>query len=239
MMMSWGISCQRSEPPTDTPLPPGDKNLQLLSVFSLAVGEPSGLAYSQSTHSLYMISDANPAIYRIDTTGKLLATIPVSASDLEGITVSLGEDTLYVVEETLSQVTTFLANGTKISSFPVNVWTDPKHKLEGITRGPDGTLYVLNEKFPTMLLAFSGTTELSRQTLTYSSDVSDICYDPMLDCFWIVSDESQSVMKISRSGTLLGEWSTPVRQGEGIAFIGNRMYIVSDVDAKLYVFVKP
>jgi len=38
---------------------------------------------------------------------------------------------------------------------------------------------------------------------------------------------------------LLGQWSTPVNQGEGIAFIGNRMYIVSDTDAKLYVFVKP
>lgn len=238
MMMTWGIGCQRSQPPTIVLPPPGNA-LQLISVFSLAVGEPSGLAYSKNTQSLYMISDANPAIYRIDTTGKVLATIPVSASDLEGITTSPNEDTLYVVEETLSQVSTFLANGTKVSSFPVNVWTDPKHKLEGITLGPDGILYLLNEKFPTMLLALSGTTELSRQTLTYSSDVSDICYDPTLDCFWIVSDESQSVLKFSRSGALLGEWSTPVQQGEGIAFIGNRMYIVSDVDAKLYVFVKP
>ena len=67
----------------------------------------------------------------------------------------------------------------------------------------------------------------------------NICYDAATNAFWIVSDESQMVIKISRTGVLLGQWSTPVNQGEGIAFIGTRMYIVSDTDAKLYVFVKP
>jgi hypothetical protein len=54
-----------------------------------------------------------------------------------------------------------------------------------------------------------------------------------------VSDESQKVFRISRTGVLQGQWSMSVRQGEGIALIGNCLYIVSDVEGKLYVFVRP
>ncbi len=239
VLVMAGISCKRTAPATDPDVPPSSTALQLISVHSLSVVEPSGLAYSGQTQSFYMVSDANATIYRIDTTGNVLATIPIEASDLEGVTVSPNEDTLYVVEETPSLVSTFLANGTKISSFAVNVWTDPKHRLEGITRGPDGRLYVLNEKYPTLLIAFADSTEVWRRSLTYSSDVSDICYDSILDCFWVVSDESQSVLKMTRNGTLLGEWSTPAQQGEGIAVRGDKMYIVSDSEAKMYVFLKP
>jgi uncharacterized protein YjiK len=90
-----------------------------------------------------------------------------------------------------------------------------------------------------MMLEYSGTSEIRRTTLDFSTDVSDICYDPEIQCYWVVSDESQKVLKLSPAGDLLGEWSTPVNQGEGIAVIGKRLYIVSDADAKLYVFVKP
>jgi uncharacterized protein YjiK len=205
----------------------------------MSVGEPSGLAYCEATRSLYMVSDANPYVYRIDTAGIILGSIPVAATDLEGIVLSEAGDTIFVVEETASQITTFLANGTKVTSLPVMVRTEPSHSLEGITRGPAGDLVVINEKAPTLLLEYAGNTEVGRILLTYTSDISDICYDRGEDCYWIISDESQKIIKISRSGTLLGQWSTTLQQGEGIAFIGNRMYLVSDVDAKFYVFAKP
>ena len=76
----------------------------------------------------------------------------------------------YVVEETASQITRFLPNGTKVSSQPVLIRTDPKHALEGITVDPDGHLVVLNEKTPTALVEFSGTTEVRRFTLSETSD---------------------------------------------------------------------
>jgi uncharacterized protein YjiK len=213
--------------------------LQPLHVYTMSIGEPSGLAYCEATHSLYMVSDANPFVYRIDTAGIILGSIPVAAADLEGITLSGAGDTIFVVEETASQITTFLANGTKVSSFPLLVRTEVSHSLEGITRNAAGHLVVINEKAPTLMVELAGGAEVGRVLLTYTSDISDICYDRGEDCYWIVSDESQKVIKVSRSGALLGEWPVPLQQGEGIAFIGNRMYLVSDADAKLYVFAKP
>jgi uncharacterized protein YjiK len=186
-----------------------------------------------------MISDNSPAIFKIDTLGQVLSSIPVTAQDIEGVALSPNADTIYVVEETPSLVSTFLSNSTKLSSFSVMVRTLPNHSLEGITIDNQGHVFVINEKSPMMMLEFSGQTELSRIQLGYTTDISDICYDGDADCFWIVSDESKMVIKITKAGALLGAWSTPVLQGEGIAIIGNRLYIVSDVEAKLYVFVKP
>jgi uncharacterized protein YjiK len=233
------MSCNRNEQSATAPAMPARQSLQLVTTYSLTVTEPSGLAYAPATRSLYMISDNRSEVFKIDTTGKVLSSIPVSASDIEGIAVSNSGDTLYIVEETASLLSTILMNGTKVSSVPVTVRTDPKHSLEGVTVDNAGHIVVINEKAPTMLLEFVGGTEVRRLLLGYSSDISDICFDASGDCFWIVSDESQKVMKLSPSGDLLGEWSIPVQQGEGIAFIRDRFYIVSDVDAKLYVFVKP
>jgi uncharacterized protein YjiK len=233
------MSCGRNEQSATGPGTPAVQSLQLITTYPLTVTEPSGLAYSQATQTLYMISDNRSEIFRIDTIGKVLSSIPVSASDIEGVAVSNSGDTLYIVEETASLLSTVLMNGTKISSVPVAVRTDPQHSLEGVTVDNTGHLVVINEKAPTMLLEFAGGTEVRRLLLTSSTDISDICYDAAADCFWIVSDESQKVMKLSHSGGLLGQWSIPVRQGEGIAFIRDRCYIVSDVDAKLYVFVRP
>ncbi|MBK7257331.1 MAG: SdiA-regulated domain-containing protein [Ignavibacteriae bacterium] len=234
------LSCARTEPPvtpTGSTLPV--KDLTLISVGTMSVGEPSGLAYAPKTGTLYMVSDSRQEIFIIDTTGRVLSSIPVTASDLEGIALSPNADTIYVVEETASQITRFLPNGTKISSQPVLIRTDPKHALEGITVNPDGHIIVLNEKTPTALAEYSGTSEVRRLTLSETSDISDICYDAVTDAWWVVSDESRRVLKYSRSGQLLGVWASPLEQGEGIAFIGDRLYLVSDSDAKFYVFARP
>ncbi len=241
-MAAWVIclvSCSRSEQAESNPVAPAVQRLQLITSYSMSISEPSGLVYSPRTQKLYMVSDSRAAIFVIDTTGLIVSTLPVDGQDLEGVTLSANADTFYVAEETLSQITSYLPNGVKIASFPISVRTDTKHGPEGVTMDAAGHLVVINEKFPMMMLEYTGTTEVKRTTLPYTTDISDICYDAATDAFWIVSDESQMVIKISRTGALLGQWSTPVNQGEGIAFIGSRMYIVSDTDAKLYVFVKP
>lgn len=239
-LLPLGIcSCNREEGAPTGPTTSPRQPLQLLATHSLSVTEPSGLAYSPLLQKLYMISDNRAEIFTIDTIGRVLGSIPVAGTDIEGVAISPTGDTLFVVEETASRVLTVLMTGAIVDSMTVQVRTDPKHALEGITIGTAGHRVVINEKAPTMLVEFAGKTELQRMTLSYATDLSDICYDAGGDCYWILSDESQKVMKISRSGALLGEWSTTAQQGEGIALIGNRMYIVSDVDAKLFVYAKP
>jgi uncharacterized protein YjiK len=232
-------TCGREEQSTTSPTDTATQSLQLITSYSMSITEPSGLAYSPRTQKLYMVSDNRSAIYTIDTTGAVVGTLAVDGQDLEGITLSANADTFFVAEETLSQITSYLADGTKIASFPVAVRTMVKHGPEGVTTDNLGHLLVINEKLPAMMLEYAGTTEVRRTTLAHTIDVSDICYDPATNAFWIISDESMMVIKISRAGELLGKWHTPVNQGEGIAIIGNRLYLVSDTDAKFYVFVKP
>lgn len=215
--------------------------LQPVNVIDLSsiLIEPSGIVYNENSHSLLIVSDARPYIYVFDFNGKILNQISVSGVDMEGIALSKNSDTIYVVEETAKLVSSFSYNGTKINSMVVDVSTNPGHILEGITVDNNGNIFVINEKFPAMLLEFSGSKELSRQEITFTSDLSDICYDKSLDCFWIVSDESKKIIKIDRDGSLLGEWLIPFEKGEGITLVQDKMYIVCDSDSKMYVFQKP
>jgi uncharacterized protein YjiK len=90
-----------------------------------------------------------------------------------------------------------------------------------------------------MMLEYNGGTEIRRTVLNYTTDISDICYDEQLDCFWIVSDESKKIIKINKTGTLLAEWLITFEKGEGITFVQDKMYIVNDATAKMYIYNKP
>lgn len=75
--------------------------------------------------------------------------------------------------------------------------------------------------------------------INYTEDCSDICYDKVLSCFWLISDESQKVVKLSNKFEMLAEYSIPFKKGEGIAVVEDKIYIVNDDSKKLLVFEKP
>lgn len=232
-------TCER-EDPTNT-INTGITTLNPIEVINLGtnIPEPSGIAFNKTNNSLFVVSDERTEIYEIDFTGRIIRTIPTDGDDFEGITFTKNFDTIYVVEETRQLVTSYLLSGQKIASFPVNVATNPANALEGITIDKNGYLFVLNEKDPKMILEFHGTSEVSRKLIDNAKDISDICYDETDDSFWIVSDESSKVIKTNRQGEVLKEWMLTYDKGEGIAFANNKMYIVRDNDAKMYVYNKP
>ncbi|MFH0992674.1 MAG: SdiA-regulated domain-containing protein [bacterium] len=136
-------------------------------------------------------------------------------------------------------VTAYLTNGTKISSFMVKVATVPNNALEGVTIDKRNHLFILNEKAPRLMLEYYRGQELARKEITAALDLSDIFYKEQANCLWIVSDESQKVLKLDMNGTVLSEYSIPFSKGEGITIVQNKLYIISDADGKLYVFQKP
>ncbi|MHC1739168.1 MAG: SdiA-regulated domain-containing protein [Ignavibacteriaceae bacterium] len=231
--------CDRDGGTTTPPPGPVVKNLEIISTLSISVSEPSGLAYNHLDTTLYTVSDGNPILYKLDFNGKILSTVAVNASDLEGIVLSSNCDTIYVVQEAKQLVTAFKPDGTLLYSFPVKVAISISSSLEGITIDNSGNLVVLNEKDPMMVLKFKNSIEIWRKTLNYSLDISDICYDNSLNCFWIVSDESKTVLKLSEDCELISRYSISLPKGEGISVIGDRIYIVSDSESKMYVFKKP
>ena len=235
-ILSW--NCARQEPDAGI-VTPAVNSLVQIAVYDMSVREPSGLAYNSKNNTLMTVSDGNSTVYEMDFTGRVIKSLVIQSSDLEGIALSANCDTMYVAEETNQLISTYLMNGTKLSSFPVNVATNVSHGPEGVTVDKNNHVIVLNEKFPMMILEFDQKKELWRKEINYTIDCSDIFYELATDCFWIVSDESRKVIKLSRAGSLLGEWSIPVSKGEGLTIVQNKIYIVSDSENKLYVFDKP
>lgn len=233
------LSCGRNDPETIINNPTV-QSLQLIAVYNLDMPEPSGIAYNSKKNSLFVVSDGRTDIYEIDFTGLIKGTIPTTSPDLEGITLSANCDTIYVVEETNQLVVSYLATGIRLTSFPVNVATNPSHALEGIARNNlNGHLIVLNEKLPCMLLEFNNSAEIRHKEINYTIDISDIFFEQSTNNYWIVSHESQKILKLSSDFNLISEWLIPVIQAEGITIVQDKIYIVSDVESKMYVFQKP
>ena len=230
------ISCD-----SDTTTIPEIKLLEPIAEIDLSsiLSEPSGIVYNSVNNSFYIVSDTLPKIFEIDIDGNLLGSIQVNANDLEGIALSINQDTIYVVEESDNIVTSFLLDGTKINSFSVDVSTNSINGLEGIAIDLNNYLYVLNEKLPRYLIKLHNEVEISRTEITTADDLSDVCYDSVLDCFRLISDESQKIMKLSTTGDILNQWEIPFTKGEGITIVNDKIYVVNDLDGKLYVFHKP
>jgi uncharacterized protein YjiK len=208
--------------------------------YNLDIPEPSGIAYNSRNNTFMVVSDSKPDIYEINFSGVILNTIQASGSDMEGITLSKNCDTIYVVEEKKKLVTTFDLLGNKISSFSVNVATYDNNALEGVSlKKSSNELFVINEKDPRMILDFKSTTELWRKTIDYTSDISDIYFDEINNFIWLISDESREILKLSSTGELLDEWEIPFTKGEGITIVNDKIFVVNDLDGKMYVFNKP
>jgi uncharacterized protein YjiK len=207
--------------------------------LSSFLSEPSGIVYYPINNSFFVVSDTISEIFEIDFNGNLLGQINIAANDIEGITLSKNYDTIFVVEESDNLITSFLINGSKIASFRKDVSTNSSNGLEGITIDNNYNTYVVNEKLPRYLMTLKNNVEVNRSEVTDVEDLSDVCYDQILDCLWIISDESKKIIKISKSESIISEWDLPFSKGEGITFVQDKMYIVRDSDSKLYVFNKP
>jgi uncharacterized protein YjiK len=207
--------------------------------LSSFLSEPSGIVYNSITNSFYVVSDTISKIFEIDLEGNLLNAININADDLEGISLSKNSDTIYVVEESDHLITSFLTNGSKIGSISINVSTNSSNSLEGITIDDRYNIFVINEKTPRYLIKLENNLEVSRAEITAVKDLSDICYDPILDCMWIISDESEKIIKITNSGSVIAQWQIPFSKGEGITLVNDKIYVVRDSDAKMFIFNKP
>ncbi|NKB68433.1 MAG: hypothetical protein GKR89_15325 [Candidatus Latescibacteria bacterium] len=145
------------------------------------------------------------------------------------------------------------------------LFADTNKGLEGITWDTArGTLFLLKEGAPGMLLEISSDLQTllnyrlldARQGFVdpQSSDEIDfsgLAYDPDKKALWIVSDRARRVYLYDwADDRVLQDWSLAyekkgesrsVKKAEGIAFdsVRQRFYIVSDAEARLYIFDLP
>jgi uncharacterized protein YjiK len=139
----------------------------------------------------------------------------------------------------------------------------PNKGLEGITWNTDtGSIFLVKEGKPGLLIEVSpGLATIQNHVLLTEEngfidseaagdtlDFSGICYDRNRKCFWIVSDKGRRLFLYDWGGnrviqslalgySIKGQYRE-IEKAEGIAIDhgSNRLFVVSDKEARLYVF---
>lgn len=214
--------------------------LNLISQWPVSIPETSGLA-SFHFDNFLTVSDSLSIIYLINREGETVRTLDYNGDNTEGVAYNPDAYELFVVEENTNEVVQLDTNGTEINRFAVELDNKVKrHGLEGITYNPSNDhLYVISEKLPSLLFEMTKDgTILNTNEINFAEDFSSVYYDSHLDMLWILSDDSKTLTRCNLDGKQDKTWETGVKKGEGVVVDseGDRVYIISDGDSKLYIF---
>jgi uncharacterized protein YjiK len=216
-------------------------SIKYLQAFELPIPEPSGLSLTFEQNGFWIVSDENSTVYKLNEDGKIIKEFKVDGFDLEGITV-LDSKVIAVVLERAREVVILDTAGNELKRTHLDFQGEENSGLEGISYNADSKkYYIVNEKKPSLLIQLDDSLiVLSVDTLKISKDISGIYYDSNSNFLWMLSDESQLIVRTDLDGNLLEKIDITIVQPEGIVLDneGKRLYIVSDKREKIYVFEK-
>lgn len=222
-------------------VPSSNNNLELEASYNIAVLEPSGLAVDSSGNILYVVSDNTAQVYKLSTTGNVLQTYGYEGNDLEGVSL-FTENKLLLAEERTKELVVFDIISGQFSNHVINYNNnDANSGIEGVSYDANSnTIFILNEKNPGLLIRLrSDFSVIAEYELDFANDYSGIFYDSLSNNLWIVSDQSKRITKCTLTGEVIESYSINIEQAEGIAIANNKIYVLSDAEAKLYIFLKP
>lgn len=226
------ISCKEKEQPPKIPV-------SYVGAYAISVPEPSGLVMTQDKRGFWTVSDETSTIYRLDNEGNVVQTIKVDGFDFEAIT--LIDDTILVILQERTREMVFLdTSGTEIKRIKLDLQGELNSGPEGIAFNPENRhFYILNEKKPSLFVELDEQLNIiKKDTLKFCKDVSGLYFDEATQLLWMLSDESQLVIKADINGKLLEKIEITIPQPEGITLSedGRKLFIVSDSRETLYVF---
>lgn len=215
--------------------------LELEASYKINVLEPSGLDVNSEGNALYTVSDHTGHVYKLSTTGNVTQVFNDVGNDLEGVS-SFTENRLLLAEERTKEIIVYdLATGASSKNRINYKNNDENSGIEGVTyNSTDGTIFILNEKNPGKLIRLRPDFSIiAEYELEFASDYSGIFYDRYSNSLWIVSDQNKTINQCTLVGKLVKAYSISVTQAEGIAIANNKIFVVSDAEAKLYIYKKP
>ena len=226
------ISCKEKEQPPKKPL-------TYIGAYAISVPEPSGLVLTQDKKGFWTVSDESSTIYRLDNEGNVVQTIKVDGFDFEAITL-IDDTTLVILQERTREMVFLDTSGTELKRIKLDLEGELNSGPEGIAFNPENRhFYILNEKRPPLFVELDEQLNIiKKDTLKFCKDVSGLYFDDANQFLWMLSDESQLVIKTDLNGKLLEKIDITIPQPEGIALSedGRKLYIVSDNKETLYVF---
>ncbi len=200
--------------------------------IELTLKEPSGLVIEDDSGFMWVISDKDGHLAKINGLGEIIEERFIKDADYEGITI-VDDSTLCVVKEKRGELV-FISRqtGEVLRVHAQKLFKDAKSGIEGITYDASRKqFYLVKEKDPGLLVTLDSVLNVVRiDTLKFASDYSDIYYDKKADCIWISSDEDEVIFKCDPDGRPLMKIKTDIPKVEGISVNYNekRIYFVSD-----------
>ena len=212
-------------------------NSMILEKYSLLpIYEPSGLSYSADGKDFYTVSDRGE-LYKINTSGDILKTLPYTDDDFEGVTVNPSTSNIYVVKERTGELVELNSKGNVISTANI-IGESGNNGLEGLTYDPKrDRFYMLKEKNKGLLITFSFKDGvISKKQLSFATDYSGLFYNQATDNLWILSQESRTITKCTVFGKKISDLKLPIYSMEGIVVSDDETeaYVVSDKDNEMY-----
>ena len=230
------LTCDRNDPNGTTP---SEVQLTLQSRYSLDIDEPSGLALNATGTYLWVVGNNPERIYRISLDGQVQERLDFKGEDLEGIACDPSDATLWVVEEQRREVLHLDVTGAVLSRWQLDLEGAPNNGLEGICLDSSGTVYVLNEKDPSLFIALDGDLSIEKKyELDFAEDVSGLDCNGGQGRFWVLSHQSRMLYLWSPEVGVTGAHPLPVDKAEGVALdpASSLIYIVSESEDRLYVY---
>lgn len=227
----------------------------------------SGLAYSTSTNTLFLVGNNPEIILELSLDGKVLRTITLTGfEDTEGIAY-VGGQKFVILEERRSTVN-FVSIPSDVShidkseanSFSLNIFTNSKKnlRLEGITIDhATGDIYLVKEKSPRALYKISGLLD-NKQSVDVSipwdieknssniADLSGVVFEPRLRRLLVLSHESFSLSEFGLDGEYFSSLNLKrskhalhddIPQAEGVALTADGTLYIVSEPNLLYRFV--
>lgn len=215
-------------------------SLTLTNSFALEVTEPSGLALAADGKSLWTVSDNTNQVFQLSLTGQTLQTLSYQGRDLEGIAIDTVTHTFWVAEEHSRELVELDSSGRELQRHRILQGYD-NSGLEGVCIDAEHRFFTIKEKKPGLFIALNSDFTIRTKTeITFARDFSGLCADTLLNRFWILSDQDESLFYWDVKQGVLAQYKLGIPNPEGIAidFKNGIFYVVSDSEARLYVFKK-
>jgi uncharacterized protein YjiK len=215
------------------------KTLHLVATFPLTINEPSDLAIDETGKILWTVTNKPAKVYQLDLAGNVTKTLNYGGQDLEGIAYDQAGRSLWVTEERTRELVHLSMDGDVLGRTPLDLPGKPNHGPEGVCLDDKGRMFMLNEKQPGLFLELDQKHAITKRVpLSFAGDYSGITWDRKKGCFWIISDESQTLFLWSKSKGVIGQFPLGFNKGEGVAVdeAAKTVYVVSDAANKLFVY---
>ncbi len=209
-----------------------------VQTFLIDCHEPSDLAFDSIDETFYCVSDAGK-IVNYDINGSLIRSKKTDLRDIESIYID--KKFVYIIDERTRQILT-LEKDTfiEVNRTIISYFGGANKGFEGITFNPIKNLWIVaTEKSPVLFFELSS----SFQTLNIIhepdeiNEVSGITY--YNNFIWIINDGDRTLSKLDPvSYRIIDTWIVDIPTPEGLAFVKDQLFLVSDNYNMMYKMEK-